>query len=70
MTPSDEVRAIPAERINRYIRRHLAQPADIGPHEAAQLGDEWDTTGSGGMYDDGWTVHDQITSTKPRGSRA
>lgn len=57
------VRAIPAQRVNRYIRRHLAQPADIRPDRGPELGAEFDTHGAGSLYRPGWFVGDrQITN--------
>lgn len=44
------------------------RPREYGPHEAAQLGDEWDKSGSGGMYDEGWTRRDPITDPARKGS--
>lgn len=41
------------------VRRIDNTPADIGPPGTPQVGAEFDTSGSGGMYRGGWFVGDR-----------
>ncbi len=50
-----------AKAPERAARRHAPVPRDV-----PELGDEFDTHGSGGMYDDGWWRDDTGTHRKDR----